>query len=102
MIGFQNGREEGALFACQPFFLLDSQVRLKDCLTILRALRARYVGGCVLELQGTSREIIGWPSSLIQQPARRGYGHAINPGSLCCDRIVHESDFRSWFRFMFV
>ena len=26
VIGFQNGREEGALFACQPFFLLDSQV----------------------------------------------------------------------------
>ena len=26
MISFQNGREEGASFAHQPFFLLDSQV----------------------------------------------------------------------------
>ena len=42
MIGFRNGREEGALFACQPFFLLGSQVirifRLKDRLIILRAV----------------------------------------------------------------
>ena len=42
MIGFRNGREEGALFARQPFFLLDSQViwifRLKDRLIILRVV----------------------------------------------------------------
>ena len=42
MIGFRNKREECALFARQPFFLLDSQVvrifRLKDRLIILRAV----------------------------------------------------------------
>ena len=42
MIGLQNGREEGASFARQPFFLLGSQVirifRLKDRLIILRAV----------------------------------------------------------------
>ena len=42
MIGFQNGREEGASFACQPFFILDSQFilifRLKDRLIILKAV----------------------------------------------------------------
>ena len=42
MIGFQNGKEEGTLFARQPFFLLSSQVirifRLKDRLIILRAV----------------------------------------------------------------
>ena len=42
MIGFRNRREEGASFACQPFFLLDSQVirvfRLKDRLIILRVV----------------------------------------------------------------
>ena len=42
MIGFRNGREEGASFTHQPFFLLDSQVvrifHLKDRLIILRAV----------------------------------------------------------------
>ena len=42
MISFQNGREEGVSFACQPFFLLNSQVvrifRLKDRLIILRVV----------------------------------------------------------------
>ena len=42
VIGFRNGREEGASFAHQPFFLLDSQVIrtfcLKDCLIILRTV----------------------------------------------------------------
>ena len=39
MIGCQNGREESASFARQPFFLLDNQVirlfHLKDSLIIL-------------------------------------------------------------------
>ena len=42
VIGFRNGREEGASFVRQPFFLLDSQVirtfRLKNRLIILRAV----------------------------------------------------------------
>ena len=42
MIGFRNGRDEGASFARQSFFLLDSQVIrifcLKDHLIILRAV----------------------------------------------------------------
>ena len=42
MIGFQNGREEDASFARQPFFLLDNQVIrlfcLKDRLIILRVV----------------------------------------------------------------
>ena len=42
MIGFQNGREEGASFTRQLSFLLDSQVirifHLKDHLIILRAV----------------------------------------------------------------
>ena len=42
MIGFRNGREEGASFAHLPFFFLDGQVirifRLKDCLIILRTV----------------------------------------------------------------
>ena len=48
MIGFRNGREEGASFARQPFFHLDSQVvrifRLKDCLIILRAVMYMVCG----------------------------------------------------------
>ena len=42
MIGFRNGREGDASFACQLFFLLDSQVirifRLKNRMIILRAV----------------------------------------------------------------
>ena len=42
MIGIRNRREEGALFALQPFFLFDSQVIrifcLKDRLIILKAV----------------------------------------------------------------
>ena len=36
------------------------------------------------------------------QPARRGCAWAINPGGLCCDRVVHKPDFRPWSRSVFV
>ena len=60
MIGFRNGREEGASFARQPFFLLDNQVirifRLKDCLIILRAVtyvvRGRMLSGATRDYPG--------------------------------------------------
>ena len=50
MIGIRNRREEGTLFALQPFFLFDSQVIrifcLKDRLIILKAVT--YVVGHLL------------------------------------------------------
>ena len=36
------------------------------------------------------------------QPAKRGCARAINPGGLCCDRIVHKPDFKPWSRSVFM
>ena len=48
VIGFCNRREEGTLFALQPFFLFDIQVfrifRLKDRLIILKAVTYMVCG----------------------------------------------------------
>ena len=48
MIGFRNGRELGASFVHQSFFLLDNQVIrvfcLKDRLIILRAVMYKVCG----------------------------------------------------------
>ena len=86
MIIFRNGREVGASFALQPFFLLGNQVvrvfRLKDRLIILKAVSYEVCGKIC--------------SSIVKESAGKSLAdHLLKDGSQLEEGVdVHKPNFR--------